>query len=102
MQVEAVFEHWLAQARAQLQRLPHALSALSSAGHVKPTRLTDNWVGGRFDDIPKDIWLAIWPLALLVVFFFLKGENGELVRYRVPSPKASAKEEILTNPTIKV
>lgn len=100
--VEDTFEHWLAQARAQLQRLPYALSVFSPAP-VKPTGLFDRWVSGsRLDDVPKALWLAIWPLALLLVLFYLKGENGELVRYRVPPPQTPAREEILANPNVKV
>lgn len=112
MQLGATFEHWLAQART------HALSVFSSVEPVKPTRpiyswlgdkwLGDNWLGdnkwlgARLDHVPKYLWLAIWPLALLAILFYLKGESGELVRYRVRSPKAPDKEETLKNPTVKV
>lgn len=100
MPTEATFEHWVAQARAQLHRLPYAL-AFISAEPVKTTRPTDSLFDVRLNDIPLYLWLGFLPLALHLVFLYLKGESGELVRYRVPTPSVP-KREIIANPTVKV
>lgn len=101
MQVDEMFEHWLAQAREQLQRLPYALPFVPPRVEDTPPA-ANGWSAGRLDDIPQAAWLAIWPLALLAIFFYLKGENDQPIRYRVPSPHTPEREEILSNPTIKV
>lgn len=102
MRTEETFEHWLAQAREQLQRLPYASALPFLSQHVDKTRPADAWLSGRLDNIPKSIWLAAWPLALLAIWFYVKGENDQPIRYRVASPKKTEKEEILFNPSIKV
>lgn len=100
MQAEGFVEHWLAQARDQVQRLQYALPFLPEP--VRPVSSADDWLAGRLDDIPKLAWLALWPLALLAVWVYLKGENDRPIRYRIPSPKTPDREEYLSNPSIKV
>lgn len=100
MQFEGVLEHWVAQAREQLQRLPYALSLAPEPVKVPPP--ADTWLPVRLEDVPKSVWLALWPLALLAFWFYLKGENDQPIRYRVPSPKTPEREEILSKPSIKV
>ncbi|ROW10570.1 hypothetical protein VMCG_01912 [Cytospora schulzeri] len=77
MQPEGFFEQWLAYARTQLQQLP-------------------------LDNVPLFAWTALWPLVLLAVFFYVKSEHDEPIRYRVPSPKVPEPKKILENPAIKV
>lgn len=102
MQIEEVLEHWVAQAREQLQRLPYALNLPFMPQAVKAARPADSWLSGRLEDVPKFIWLALWPIALLAIWFYLTGENDQPIRYRVPSPKTPEREEILSNPSVKV
>lgn len=100
MQAEEIFGHWLAQAREQIQRLQYALPFLPEP--VETARPADNWLAGRLEDIPKFVWLALWPLALLAIWVYFKGENDQPIRYRLPSPKTPVREEFLSNPSIKV
>jgi hypothetical protein len=58
--------------------------------------------GDSFGSVPILAWMAIWPLLLLIVVWFVKGEHDQPVRYRVPSPKVPEPEEILQKPSIKV
>lgn len=102
MRTEEIFEHWLAQARGQLQRLPYASALPFLSRPVDTPQPADTWLSGRLEDVPKSVWLAVWPLALLAIWLYLKGENDQPIRYRVASPKKTEREEILSNPSIKV
>lgn len=102
MQVEDIVEHWLAQARQQLQQLPYALSLCPSTEYVDTTRPAGSWLGGRLNDLLKSSWLVIWPLALLLFLLYWRSENDQPIRYRVPSPRTPEKEELLSNPSTKV
>lgn len=106
MSIEEVLEHWVAQAREQLQRLPYALNLpfTPEPEPVEVPRPADGWLSGRFEDVPRFVWLAVWPLALslLALWFYLTAENDQPIRYRVPSPKTPEREEILSNPSVKV
>ncbi|KUI60154.1 hypothetical protein VP1G_07367 [Cytospora mali] len=77
MRAEEFFEQWLVPARAQLKQLP-------------------------LDNAPLLAWTALWPLALIAIWLYVKSENDEPIRYRVPSPKVPEPKEILENPSIKV
>lgn len=77
MQAEECVEQWLAYARTQLQHLP-------------------------LDNVPLFAWTALWPLVLLAIFFYVKSERGEPIRYRIPSPKVPEPSKILDNPSVKV
>lgn len=97
MSFQETMEHWL----VQLQQIPYVKALLPD--RVEPTPPANTWLGGRLDQVPQPVWIAVCPLALLAVWWlFLKGENNQPVRYRVPSPKLPEKEELLSNPTIKV
>lgn len=106
MPIEEVLEHWVAQARVQLQRLPYALNLpfTPEPEPIEVARPADGWLFGRFEDVPRSIWLAIWSLGLggLAIWFYLTAENDPPIRYRVPSPKTPEREEILSNPSVKV
>lgn len=102
MPFQEFLEHWAAQAREQLQRLPYATNLPFMPEPVKATPAADSWLSGRLEDLPRSILVAVWPLALLVVWYFVLGENDQPIRYRVPSPKSPEREEILPNPTVKV
>lgn len=104
MQVADIVEHWAAQARQQLQRLPYVMSLLPATAHANANtkRPADDWVGARLQDIHMSPWLVIWPLVLLLVLFYLTRENDQPIRYRVPPPKTPEKKELLSNPSIKV
>ncbi|KUI74544.1 hypothetical protein VM1G_10178 [Cytospora mali] len=77
MRAEEFFEQWLVPARAQVKQLP-------------------------LDNAPLLAWMALWPLALIAIWLYVKSENDEPIRYRVPSPKVPEPKEILENPSIKV
>ncbi|ROV95295.1 hypothetical protein VSDG_06028 [Cytospora chrysosperma] len=77
MQAEECVEQWLAYARTQLQHLP-------------------------LDNVPLFAWTALWPLVLLAIFFYVKSERDEPIRYRIPSPKVPEPSKILENPSVKV
>lgn len=77
MQAEEFVEQWLVYARTQLQRLP-------------------------LDNVPLFAWTALWPLVLLAIFFYVKSERDEPIRYRIPSPKVPEPSKILENPSVKV
>lgn len=102
MQVDGIVEHWVAQARQQIQRLPYVTSLLPTTEHVNTKRPADTWLAARLDDIQQSPWLAVWPLALFIVFLWLRRENDQPVRYQVPSPRTPDKKELLSNPSIKV
>lgn len=97
MSYKETLDHWL----LQLQQVPYVKALLPD--RVEPTPPANTWLGGRLDHVPSSVWLALALLVLLVVWwFFLKGENDRPIRYRVPSPKLPEKEELLSNPTVKV
>lgn len=104
MLVEDIAEHWAAQARQQLQRVPYVVSLLPAMAHANDdTRLpTDNWLGTRLQDIQISPWLVIWLLILPLILFYLSRENDQPIQYRIPSPKTPEKKELLSNPSIKV
>lgn len=104
MQVEDIFSHWAAQAREQLLRIPYVMSLLPATAHANANtqRPTDNWLGTRLQYIQMSPWMAIWPLVLLLILFYLTRENDQPIRYRVPSPRTPEKKELLSNPSIKV
>lgn len=107
-QARELLEPWLNQAQEQLQRLPYASLVFPAPPQpVETTQPAGYWFPGkpdsmRLEDIPQAVWLALWPLALLVIYFYLKGEDDQPIRYRLPSPKMPEREEILSSPTIKV
>lgn len=104
MQVEAIVEHWAAQVRQQLERLPHVLSLLPATTHANDnTKLpTNNWLGDRLQNIQITPWLAIWCLVLPLILLYRSCENDQPIQYRIPSPKTPEKKELLSNPSIKV
>ena len=63
---------------------------------------TDMYGGYRSANVPVFAWTALWPLVLLAVWFYVKGEHDAPIRYRVPSPKVPEPKEILSEPSIKV
>lgn len=97
MSIQETLEPWL----VKLQQIPYVKALLPD--RVEPTPPANTWLGSRLDGVPRSVWVAVWPLALLAVWWlFLKGENDKPVRYRVPSPKLPDKDEFLSNPSIKV
>ncbi|PSR93852.1 Aldehyde/histidinol dehydrogenase [Coniella lustricola] len=97
MAADTLVEHWLGRAREQLQRLPPF--ACPPVVETRPK----GWLADSLDRIPHAAWLAIWPLAFLViVFWYLSGENDKPIRYRVPSPHKPEREEIISKPSTKV
>lgn len=102
MQADNILEQWRAWASQQLERLPYVVSLLPATEQVRTKHAADSWLGARFDDAQLSPWLAIWPLALLLVFLYLRRENDLSIRYRVPSPRTPDKIELLSNPSIKV
>lgn len=104
MQVEDIVEHWAAQARQQIERLPYVMSLLPATTHANDnTKLpTNNWLGARLQNIHVSPWLAIWCLVLPLIILYLSRENDQPIQYRIPSPKIPEKKELLSNPSIKV
>lgn len=62
----------------------------------------DMCCGNSFDNVPIFVWIALWPLLLVAVVFYFRGEHDQAIRYRVPSPKVPESKEILQKPNIKV
>lgn len=46
--------------------------------------------------------MALWPLLLIAILLYFKGEHDQPIRYRVPSPKVPEPKEFLQKPSIKV
>jgi hypothetical protein len=95
---ETLVEHWLGRAREQLQRLPPF-----ACPPVVETRPANGWLADNLDNIPRAVWLALWPLGLLaLVLWYLRGEHDRPIRYRVPSAHKPDREEIISKPSTKV
>ncbi|KAK7743935.1 Meiotic Sister-Chromatid recombination aldehyde dehydrogenase [Cytospora paraplurivora] len=54
------------------------------------------------DKVSVTAWTALWPLVLLAVWFYVKREHDEPIRYQIAPPKVPEPKEILSNPSVKV
>lgn len=102
MQAQDFFEQWLAQAQARLREPPYVQPLHRDRPWPTWRASADLCCGDSFDNVPVFAWMALWPLLLIAVVLYFKGEHDQPIRYRVPSPKVPEPKEFLQKPSIKV